>query len=60
MIKLSNNAKTKLINLIKEKKGISAYLYIKGGGCNGFNYQFDILNSNNKPNPIDEEIKIDE
>ena len=42
MITITNNAKSKLINLI-EKKGKSAFLYLKGGGCNGFSYKLMIL-----------------
>jgi len=59
MIKFTNYAKTKIINLIKNKDSNSAILYIKGGGCNGFNYHFEILDDNIKPNKLDELIKID-
>ena len=58
MIKITNVAKSKLINLIKNE-GKSIYLYIKGGGCNGFSYKFKILNEDKKPNKSDEIIKLD-
>jgi len=47
MISFSNKAKNHLINLIK-KDGKSAYLYLKGGGCNGFSYKFEILKEDKK------------
>lgn len=58
MITISNIAKNKLINLIK-KDGKSAFLYLKGGGCNGFSYKFKILEVDQKPNNKDEIIKLD-
>ena len=58
MITITNIAKNKLINLIK-KDGKSAFLYLKGGGCNGFSYKFKILEQDKKPNKLDETIKID-
>tara|TARA_X000000950_G_C13572737_1_gene520262 strand:- start:328 stop:663 length:336 start_codon:yes stop_codon:yes gene_type:complete len=58
MITITNIAKNKLINLIK-KDGKSAFLYLKGGGCNGFSYKFKILEEDKKPNKLDETIKID-
>ncbi len=57
MIKISNIAKNKLIELI-EKEGNAAFLYLKGGGCNGFSYKFKILKNIKKPNKLDEEILI--
>ena len=44
MITITNIAKTKLTELIK-RNGKSALLYLKSGGCNGFSYKFDILQS---------------
>ena len=58
MITITNNAKNKLIDLIK-KDGKSAFIYLKGGGCNGFSYKFKILEEDKKPNKLDETIKID-
>ena len=58
MITITNTAKAKLINLI-EKQGNSAYLYLKGGGCNGFSYKFKILENDRAPNKLDEKYKLD-
>ena len=59
VINISHTAKSKLTELIR-KNGKSALLYIKGGGCNGFSYNFKILDTNVKPNKLDEEYKLDE
>jgi len=49
MIKLTNNAKIQIINIIKNKKDCnSIFLYIKGGGCNGFSYKFKTFNDKTK------------
>jgi len=45
VINISHTAKSKLNELIR-KNGKSALLYIKGGGCNGFSYNFKILDTN--------------
>jgi len=58
MITISNNAKNKLIQLI-EKEGQAAFLYLKGGGCNGFSYKFKILKEDKKPNKLDEKFSLD-
>ena len=36
MIKISSLAKNKLIETIKNDNGKSIFLFLKGGGCNGF------------------------
>ena len=36
MITISQSAKNVLTNLIKKENGQAAFLYLKGGGCNGF------------------------
>ena len=59
MITITNSAKTTLINLIKQK-GESAVLYLKGGGCNGFSYTFEILKEKVKPHKLDEEYILDD
>lgn len=48
MITMTAIAKRKLVNLI-EKSGKSAFLYLRGGGCNGFSYKFKILQKDEKP-----------
>ena len=58
MINISNKAKNVLVNLIKQKNGSSAFLYLKGSGCNGFSYKFKILKEDKKPNKLDEIYKI--
>ena len=59
MITITNIAKQKLLNLIKNE-GIAAFLYLKGGGCNGFSYKFKILKDESKINKFDEVLKIDD
>ena len=60
MIKISSRAKEKLINLIKNQDKQGAFLYLKGGGCNGFSYKLKLLDNFNKLNKLDEIIPIDE
>ena len=57
VVVISSIAKNKLVELI-QKGGKSAFLYIKGGGCNGFSYKFKILDTEVKPHKLDEEYKI--
>ena len=59
MITISQNAKKVLQNLIKNQNGSAAFLYLKGGGCNGFSYKFKILKEDKKPNNLDEVYAID-
>ena len=58
MISITNIAKKKLIELIK-KDNQSIFLYLKGGGCNGFSYTFKVIN-NDKINKLDEKITLSE
>ena len=59
MITITSIAKQKLLNLIKNE-GTAAFLYLKGGGCNGFSYKFKILKDESKINKFDEVLKIDD
>tara|TARA_B100000989_G_scaffold193080_1_gene145686 strand:- start:374 stop:727 length:354 start_codon:yes stop_codon:yes gene_type:complete len=59
MISISQNAKNILVNLIKKENGQAAFLYLKGGGCNGFSYKFKILKEDKKPNKLDEIYNLD-
>ena len=59
MITISQSAKNVLTNLIKKENGQAAFLYLKGGGCNGFSYKFKILQEDVKPKKLDETINID-
>ena len=58
MITITNVAKHKLKNLIVNNSGKSAYLYLKSGGCNGFNYTFSVLKEDKNPEKIDEKYEI--
>jgi iron-sulfur cluster assembly accessory protein len=59
MITISQTAKNILLDLIKKDNGKAAFLYLKGGGCNGFSYKFKILDKDEKPNKLDEIYKLD-
>ena len=59
MLTITNIAKTKIKEMITNNLGKAVFLYIKGGGCNGFNYTFDILKQDIKPSNLDEIIEID-
>lgn len=59
MISITNIAKKHLTHIIKRNNSKALYLYLEGGGCNGFNYKIKPLQFDNKPNKIDENIKID-
>ncbi len=56
MIKISQLAKKKLVQLIK-KENQSIFLYLKGGGCNGFTYTFKVID-NKDINKFDEKISL--
>ena len=58
MITISPTAKNKLSEMIS-KGGKSVLLYVKGGGCNGFSYNFKILENDIKSHKLDEEYKVD-
>tara|TARA_B110000858_G_C17799599_1_gene474518 strand:+ start:1197 stop:1532 length:336 start_codon:yes stop_codon:yes gene_type:complete len=60
MINLTLKAKNHLINLIKNNNGINAYLYLKGGGCNGFSFKFKILKDNDSLKKLDEIINLND
>ena len=42
MITITNIARQQIKGLIKNDGGKAAYLYLKSGGCNGFNHIFSI------------------
>ena len=58
MISISHFARQRLINIIKHE-GKSALLYVKGAGCNGYSYEFEILKENKKPNALDEVFSLE-
>ncbi len=59
MIKISKLAQSKIKEMITNNKGKAAYLYLQGGGCNGFSYKFKVLNDDKKPNKLDEIVDVD-
>ena len=60
MIKITQIAKQKLISLIKQNNSEAAWLYLKGGGCNGFSYKFKMIDSTSKLKKHSEVQDIDE
>ena len=54
MIQITDTARNVLLKLIQKYKGEAAFLYLKGGGCNGFSYKFKVLTQDKKPNNLDE------
>ena len=62
MITITNLARQQIKNLIRSNtsKSPSAYLYLKGGGCNGFTYMFSVLDEDKKPKKLDEIYKLDD
>tara|TARA_Y100000591_G_scaffold333264_1_gene375136 strand:- start:6603 stop:6962 length:360 start_codon:yes stop_codon:yes gene_type:complete len=58
MITITNIAKNKLINLIN-REGKAAFLYLKGGGCNGFSYKFKILKDESKVSKLDVKFPLE-
>lgn len=59
MITITTRAKQQINKLI-ENGGKSALLYLKGGGCNGFSYKFKILEKDEKPDKLDDIIKVNQ
>lgn len=49
IIKLSSNARSKLINIANAHNVKNILFYVKGGGCNGFNYIFEPMYDNTLP-----------
>lgn len=58
LITISNTAIKKINQILKNNNSSAMLISIKGGGCNGFNYNFTPLDSNKKVNKLDEVIKI--
>ena len=55
IITLTTKAYDKIKMLLEKENKESILFYVKGGGCNGFNYQLEPTNS--KPNKLDEVVK---
>lgn len=56
IITITNVALNKLHNILERTKHNAIRFSIKGGGCNGFNYE--LTPTNNLPNKLDEIVKI--
>ena len=56
-ITITNNAWNKINDIIKKSNTMGMLFSVKSGGCNGFNYSFETINSknmdifDNKPQP---------
>jgi iron-sulfur cluster assembly accessory protein len=59
LITISTLALGKIRNIIKTNNAQALLVSIKGGGCNGFNYELAPLKENIKDNKYDEIMKID-
>ena len=59
LITISTLALGKIKNIIKTNNAKALLVSIKGGGCNGFNYELIPLKENIKENKLDEIMKID-
>tara|TARA_B100000927_G_scaffold264454_1_gene236585 strand:- start:160 stop:498 length:339 start_codon:yes stop_codon:yes gene_type:complete len=57
IVTLTKMACTRISKLASENQSKYVYFYVKGGGCNGFNYHFEP--SNDFPDKKDEIIKRD-
>ena len=60
MITITRLAKNQLKKLVNKNNSKALYFYLQGGGCNGFNYKFDILEDDSKPHKLDETYKLDD
>jgi len=57
IITVTNTAAVKLTNILQQSNKSAIRFYVKGGGCNGFNYR--LKPTNDTPNKLDEIVKID-
>ena len=60
MITVSQSAKNKIREMLGKESRKNILLYVKGAGCNLFSYNYKILETDVKPNKLDEEYKIDD
>ena len=54
IITITKAASLKLSDILKKNNANALRFYVKGGGCNGFNYKLEP--NNNPPDKIDEVI----
>ena len=57
IVNVSKNALLKLKNIAKENNTDKILFYVKGGGCNGFNYKLKPMYED--PERLDEIVKFD-
>ena len=63
MVEITDSAKTKILDLLKEENDPSLKLrtFVQGGGCSGFQYGFTFDSDQNEDDfefPINEEFKV--
>tara|TARA_B100000900_G_C20514318_1_gene689377 strand:- start:307 stop:663 length:357 start_codon:yes stop_codon:yes gene_type:complete len=56
LLNITKNAAKQLNRIANETKSNNILFYIKGGGCNGFNYKFEPTNE--LPNKLDEIVEL--
>ena len=57
IITVSKLASDKLLHILNTSEKKAIRFYVKGGGCNGFNYKLEP--TNDAPDKLDEVVKID-
>ncbi len=57
ILNITKAAGKQLTRIAKENKCKNILFYVKGGGCNGFNYKLEP--TNNSPEKLDELVKYD-
>ena len=60
LVSISSLALGKIKNIIKSNNSQAILLSIKGGGCNGFNYNLTPLEKNIKNDKLDEIVKYND
>ena len=63
MVEITDSAKTKILDLLKEENDPALKLrtFVQGGGCSGFQYGFTFDSDQNEDDfefPINEEFKV--
>lgn len=63
MVEITDSAKTKILDLLKEENDPELKLrtFVQGGGCSGFSYGFTFDNEQNEDDfefPLNEEFKV--
>jgi iron-sulfur cluster assembly accessory protein len=58
ILTVTQKASEKLSIILKQSNKCAIRFYVKGGGCNGFNYKLEP--TDDKPEKLDEIVKIDD